>query len=636
MKLQLFEKKRKIFSIVLAFAMVFSLLPMNSMTASAAGETFSFPLWSGTKLSWLNNYNQCINAKADAITRAAGGDFIEIYGEGCVVAVYVTLTGGNSSWNCSENYVNHQVKYEIPEGYAVKDIIYDSTLKNGESYPAFSVELYHLCPSVTKKNGQEPTCSQDGWKDYYQCTETSCQKIYAAEDKTGTAYATLEEWKQSEEGKLIKGHDWGYAADKKTLTASCSRKSTCGQDAVTLTLSANNAVYTGTPYTGASVENTSAWNAAGFTEPTISYVGRGNTVYAESKDAPTKPGTYTAKISPVGTTATDANTAKADFEITKSDAAAPTGLTGVKPSQNGGKDGKITGVDTTMEYSTDGGKTWKDVTGTSITGLSAGDVLVRIKETEEAAASEAVKITIAEGNKAEPTEKPTAKPTAKPTTKPTVKPTVKPTTKPLAISNAKIQKNSVALSAKLKSRQKDKKITVAWAQVKDADGYKVYAAYCGESKFEKVATTKSNKDTKVTIKKLHKKVLNSKKNFKYYIEAYKLSDNKEVTVAKSISSHNVGVKNRRFTNVKSISVSKTKMTVVKGKNATIVAKTKLVDPKKKQLGNVHAKEFRYATSDKAVVTVNKNGTIKGIEKGTADVYVYSRNGLAKKIKVVVK
>lgn len=624
MKVQLFEKKRRIFSVVLALAMVFSLLPMNSITASAAGTTFSFPLWSGTKLSWLNNYNQCINAKADAMARAAGGDFIEIYGEGCEVAVYVTLTGGNSSWNCSENYVNHQVKYEIPEGYAVKDIIYDSTLKNGESYPAFSVELYHLCPSVTKKNGQEPTCSEDGWKDYYQCTETSCQKIYASEDKTGTAYATLEEWKQSEEGKLVKGHDWVYAANNGTLTVSCSRKSTCGKDAITLTLAANDAVYTGNAYTGASIDNTSAWKAAGFTEPTISYVGRGDTVYGENKVAPTKTGTYTAKISPVGTTATDANTAKVNFEITKSDAAAPTGLTGVKPSQNGGKDGKITGVDTTMEYSTDDGKTWKDVTGTSITGLSAGDVLVRIKETENTAASEATKITVAEGDKVKPTAKPTATPT------------VKPTAKPATISPAKLQKNSLTLSTKLKSKQKDKKITVSWAQVKDADGYNVYAAYCGEDKFEKVGTTKSNKATRITIKKLHKKVLNLKKNFKYYIEAYKLSNNKEVIVAKSISSHNAGIKNHRFTNVKSISVSKTKMAVAKGKNATIVAKTKLADPKKKQLGNVHAKEFRYATSDKAIVTVDKNGVIKGIDKGTAYVYVYSRNGISKKITVTVK
>lgn len=67
-------------------------------------------------------------------------------------------------------------------------------------------------------------------------------------------------------------------------------------------------------------------------------------------------------------------------------ASAPTGKTA--------SDGKITGVDTTMEYSTDYGKTWHDVTGTEITNLSAGEVWIRVKETADTAAGEILKVTI--------------------------------------------------------------------------------------------------------------------------------------------------------------------------------------------------------------------------------------------------
>lgn len=42
------------------------------------------------------------------------------------------------------------------------------------------------------------------------------------------------------------------------------------------------------------------------------------------------------------------------------------------------------------------------------------------------------------------------------------------------------------------------------------------------------------------------------------------------------------------------------------------------------------------SSDEKIATVNKNGKIKGISKGTCTIYVYSRNGYAKKVSVTVK
>jgi len=72
-----------------------------------------------------------------------------------------------------------------------------------------------------------------------------------------------------------------------------------------------------------------------------------------------------------------------DVVVTKADGpAAPSGLVGVAPTTVGVSDGKITGVDTTMEYSSNSDFTSKTTcTGTEITGLSAGTYYVRVTET---------------------------------------------------------------------------------------------------------------------------------------------------------------------------------------------------------------------------------------------------------------
>jgi len=77
---------------------------------------------------------------------------------------------------------------------------------------------------------------------------------------------------------------------------------------------------------------------------------------------------------------------------------APTGLSAVAPTTQGGKDGKITGVNFTMEYSVNGGSTWQSITGTTITGLSAGQVLVRVKANGSTPAGKIAYITVPEGS----------------------------------------------------------------------------------------------------------------------------------------------------------------------------------------------------------------------------------------------
>jgi len=199
------------------------------------------------------------------------------------------------------------------------------------------------------------------------------------------------------------------------------------------------------------------------------------------------------------------------------------------------------------------------------------------------------------------------------------------------------EKNALSLNAKLKVSQTGKKITIAWGKVAGADGYDVYVQYCGK-KFTKKSITavKSGKTTKVTVKKVNGKALNLKKNYKIYVRAYKLADGRKITLGKTITAHIVGKNNTKYTNVKAVKVKKSSYTLKKGKTAQIKARTVLVSPGKKQLTNAHAKQFRYATTNKKVATVSAKGKMKAVGKGTCTIYVYARNGYAKKVKVKVK
>ncbi len=230
-------------------------------------------------------------------------------------------------------------------------------------------------------------------------------------------------------------------------------------------------------------------------------------------------------------------------------------------------------------------------------------------------------------NPTEPTEP--SKPTEP--TKPTEP------SKPTEQEKKEQEKRELMLNAQLKVRQKGKKIYISWGKVSGADGYDVYVQYCFKDFSERSITpVKNGKRTKVTVKKINGKKLDLKKFFKVYVRAYKWSGGKKVTLAKTIDVHVVGNKNAKFTNVKAVKVKKNSYTLKKGQTAAIKASTVLVSKGKRQLTNKHAKEFRYATTNKKVATVSKKGKIKAVGKGSCTIYVYARNGYAKKVKVKVR
>ncbi|SDW15264.1 Listeria/Bacterioides repeat-containing protein [Lachnospiraceae bacterium KHCPX20] len=197
--------------------------------------------------------------------------------------------------------------------------------------------------------------------------------------------------------------------------------------------------------------------------------------------------------------------------------------------------------------------------------------------------------------------------------------------------------NEISINSGLKVSQTGNKLNVSWGKVKGANRYEVYVAYCG-SKFAKkpVKTITKSGTTSVTIKKLNGKKISLKKNFKVYVVAYKTVNGKNKKLGKTITAHVIGCQNTKYTNVKSIKLKKSKVTLKKGKTTKIKASVVLVDPNKKILPDSHEAKFRYASSNKKIATVTKNGKIKAKKKGTCYIWVYAKNGYAKKVKVTVK
>lgn len=222
--------------------------------------------------------------------------------------------------------------------------------------------------------------------------------------------------------------------------------------------------------------------------------------------------------------------------------------------------------------------------------------------------------------------------TAKPETEPSKKPSSENT-----VSEKEQEQNALTLNAKLKVSQTGSQINIGWGEVKEADGYDVYVQYCGKKYNAKsLNQVLSGTKTKIVVKKVNGKKLDLKKNYKIYVAAYKLKDGKKVILGKTITAHIVGRRNLKQTNVKQVKVKKTSYSLSVGKTAKIKAGTVLVDKRKKPLSNAHAKELRYASGNRNVVTVTKKGQMKAVAKGTCTVYVYARNGYTKKIKVTVK
>ena len=179
-------------------------------------------------------------------------------------------------------------------------------------------------------------------------------------------------------------------------------------------------------------------------------------------------------------------------------------------------------------------------------------------------------------------------------------------------------------------------LTISWNKIQGAAGYDIFFARCNHDNkkiaTKNVKTIKGNKTFKWTKSGLKKGTA-----YKAYVRAYVYKNGKKTYVRSSPLMHAyTGNGTKNYTNAKSVSVNKAKVTLKKGKTFKIKAKVKKVKKNKKLMPKSHAPTLRYMTSNKKVATVNSSGKITAKGKGTCYIYVYAHNGVSKQIKVTVK
>ena len=181
------------------------------------------------------------------------------------------------------------------------------------------------------------------------------------------------------------------------------------------------------------------------------------------------------------------------------------------------------------------------------------------------------------------------------------------------------------------SKQTKKSVTLTWSKPSGAVSYVVYGNKCGKKyKMAKIAKVKK---AKLVVKKAGGKKLAKGKYYKFIVVALNKAG-KVVSTSKVIHVATAGKK--KASNYTKVTVFKKVLTkakkLKKGKSLKLKAKAK----KKKGTKVKSHMKLRYESTNKKVATVSSKGKIKAKKKGKCYVYAYAQNGVAKKVKVVVK
>ena len=179
----------------------------------------------------------------------------------------------------------------------------------------------------------------------------------------------------------------------------------------------------------------------------------------------------------------------------------------------------------------------------------------------------------------------------------------------------------------------NKSLVLTWRKVKGAEGYDIFFTGCGTTLKNKVVRKiKGNKTFTWTKKKLLKG-----KKYKAYVKAWVKKDGKKTYVKKSPAVHAFTANgNKKYTNPKSITVKKKKITLKAGKSYAIKAKINKIDKKKSLMKETHGAALRYCSSNTKIAKVSSKGKITAKAPGKCKVYVYAINGVSKTIRVTVK
>ena len=134
-------------------------------------------------------------------------------------------------------------------------------------------------------------------------------------------------------------------------------------------------------------------------EKTANVTGYNPATMDISGNTATDAGDYTVRVTSKTSKWADGSTdaVTAAWSIGRATQEAPNGLIGVAPTTEGGSDGKITGVDATMEYRAESETTYTACTGIEIENLPAGNYFVRYAEDNNHFASSDTVVTVGEG-----------------------------------------------------------------------------------------------------------------------------------------------------------------------------------------------------------------------------------------------
>lgn len=179
----------------------------------------------------------------------------------------------------------------------------------------------------------------------------------------------------------------------------------------------------------------------------------------------------------------------------------------------------------------------------------------------------------------------------------------------------------------LQASGKKKAVRLNWNPVYEADGYIIY----GASKGKKLTRIGKTSQTAYTHK--------NRKNgtyYKYVVVAYSNDEGKTVlctsqTVFATPSGSRQGnptgltVKNSKKAEITSVALAEGNK-----------CKLKVSQSSDKKVKKCASSAYRYVSSDPTIATVSASGVIKGKNAGTCDVYVFTQNGINRRIAVKVK
>lgn len=191
-----------------------------------------------------------------------------------------------------------------------------------------------------------------------------------------------------------------------------------------------------------------------------------------------------------------------------------------------------------------------------------------------------------------------------------------------------------------------KKLTISWNEIEGADGYEILASKCNslgqKYKIRNIKTITSGDTTSYTMKSLKKGTF-----YKFKVRAYKKVNGKKVVIASTTLMHTVtnggkfdvadyvqiteiGNKTYKLTKKRKANGAEYEYTLKKGASAEISAK-EIADGK-----IAHHVGIRYESSNPEVATVDAEGNITALKKGSCEIYVYAQNGVYACVKLTVK